>query len=427
MSTEEPQSKKAKLQQATPLRIVTWNCNGLASRCNYNRSEMERLVRETQQPDIICIQEVRLKASSDRGVPQSSEYAIVKPVLTEIFGDYRSFWSLASTRYAGTLTLIHTRVEAPKLTAFTPDGAINAMLKHYGLSRDQVGLPAVQAPAVKQQKKLTAFFAPKGASQVASQLEKQHNDEGRFQYFQFGDSFDFIQTYVPNNGTKTESFERRRKWDDEMQTFLQQRRQILVYVSKNTSRDEANKVLLWCGDMNCAHTHGDGTHWEHRDGSVYEWWTDESCCMSKKMMDKDRCSDDMGMPSFTPAERKRFGTLLEAGDLVDVWRHLHPTGQSSAEGDWEQPNWTWRGHQSTGGQGFNKYEGKGQRLDYFLLSPSIIVKDDSGNSLLRVKSCRILGHGRTRRGLFCGSDHCASLLELAVRKEDGIVSKTIEV
>lgn len=53
----------------------------------------------------------------------------------------------------------------------------------------------------------------------------------------------------------------------------------------------------------------------------------------------------------------------------------------------------------------SKYEGKGQRLDYFLLSPSSLMKDV-------VESCDILGYGASREGLFCGSDHCATMLRL---------------
>jgi hypothetical protein len=42
-------------------------------------------------------------------------------------------------------------------------------------------------------------------------------------------------------------------------------------------------------------------------------------------------------------------------------------------------------------------------LDYFFLSPYL-----TGT----VKVCEILGYGTQRQGLFCGSDHCASILVL---------------
>jgi hypothetical protein len=50
-----------------------------------------------------------------------------------------------------------------------------------------------------------------------------------------------------------------------------------------------------------------------------------------------------------------------------------------------------------------RYQGKGQRIDYFLLS---------NHAMDRVESCHILGYGELREGFFCGSDHCASLLVL---------------
>ena len=236
--------------------------------------------------------------------------------------------------------------------------------------------------------------------------------------------------------------------------MLHARRAILQFVRRNkdnnsnntinsgtTSRESAtvddDRLLVWCGDMNCARDYRDGTHWWREtttnqpistqtttitptmrlpdwecdtatSGVVHEWWTDESKCFVTKPEHPDqRAPEDRGMPSFTPAERQRFANLLQCANLVDVWRELHPNGSNTHSNlsQWDRPNWTWRGHLGKE-KAKSKYEGRGQRLDYFLLSPY-----RKGV----VKACEILGYGSQRQGLFCGSDHCASILVLSTK------------
>lgn len=405
----EPAAKRLKASPATtfPTSVVTWNCNGFISRCKYNAEEIDRLVKETQHPDCVCIQEVRLKASGNRGKPLPSEYEIVKKTLTSTFQEYTPYWSLSDKRYSGTVTLLHNRLQFSGTTAFTPQSAIDALLLHCKVTREQVGLPAKKK---KIQPTMASFFAPKKQSSSSSSGFQEHNSDGRFQFFLFPD-MDFIQTYVPNNGSKEESFERRRKWDQEILEFFNHRKQILQHVDRKTRR------LLWCGDMNCAREYKDGTHWEEQQPhkTIYEWWTDESkCFVSSKQVAANRSPENVGMPSFTPGERRRFSDILTKADLLDIWRDMHPNGTTtSSQQKWDRPDFTWRGHLGLNGQK-SKYEGRGQRLDYFLASPSSLFRDDS------VDRCDILGYGGQREGLFCGSDHCASLLVL---KKDGEASK----
>jgi exonuclease III len=75
------------------------------------------------------------------------------------------------------------------------------------------------------------------------------------------------------------------------------------------------------------------------------------------------------------------------------------------ENPWNKAEYTWRGAVARTTSTFDKarYQGKGQRIDYFLLS---------NHAVDRVESCYILGYGEHREGFFCGSDHCASLLLL---------------
>jgi len=427
-------SMTTKRPKTGPTSFVTWNCNGLVSRCKWNKDQLHRLLQETQNPDVICLQEVRLKATnpSNRGTPLPADYKASQECMEKtVFSNYQPFWSLASTKYSGTCTLLHKRLRFdPSQTAFTPNSAISLLLKKYNLTCQDVGISLTedtvstssQSSTTKdtktKQTSMKSFFAPKKAttSAVAPSSFKRHHEEGRFQFFAF-DSFDLINTYVPNNGTKVESFARRRKWDEDMLQFLQNRRKLLEHVASA----KQHRPLLWCGDMNVAKDYRDGSHWKkgsNEDGSVYEFWTDESQCFvaaARSKLEPNRHVDDQGIPSFTRNERKRFTTILQEGELSDVWRDLHPDGVVVTESQnqryknkWEHPNWTWRGHMSKDENHYvNKYQGKGQRLDYFLLSPSTLVKDDA-----IVKSCEILGYGESREGLFCGSDHCATMLQL---------------
>jgi exonuclease III len=431
-----------------PHTFVTWNCNGFTSRTSWNDKELEQLLRETNNPDMLCLQEVRLKASGpdhQRCKPMNSEYhGSVETAMTTIFQEYTPFWSLADTKYAGTLTLIHQRcIQDPQLklnsskqsdfSAFTPKSAIALILRRFQTDRSSCGLPEVTTAATikspnnskSKNKKatqmcMTAFFAPKKTTTNSSNLNNatrvlhSHDIEGRFQFFFFPD-MDVIQTYVPNNGTKEETFRRRQQWDDDMLLFLKERKQIL----KSCHHGTTDRKLLWLGDMNVAREYRDGTHWQQRsDGTIYEWWLDETKCFvqgDKKNPTYNKRPDNVGIPGFTAAERRRFAELLQEGDFCDIWRELHPNGvkeDTSQEGSiWDRANYTWRGHLSRNGGGYAKYQGKGQRLDYFLFSPSRYVTGDGIDTGI-VMNCDLLGYGEQKKGLFCGSDHCAVRLEL---------------
>lgn len=387
---------------------------GFISRCTWNASAMKQLLIDTDYPDMVCIQEARLKAfhSNTRGRPLQSEYTAtaVKEVVETIFVDYQPVWSLADSRYAGTLTFLHKRLGFPiqTQTAFTVGGAIDLLLKKFHLTREQVGLPvepqlnAASSQKAPKQASIKAFFSPKKASDTISvnRAVEHHHSEGRLQFFCFCD-MDVMQCYVPNNGTNEKSFERRREWDDMMIQFLKDRRKVLDHCS------QGKRPLLWCGDFNVARCHLDGTHWEQRtDGTIYEFWTDpKKCSVGKQSSISSSDPAHVGIPSFTPAERRRFSTILKEGILLDVWRELHPSGVSNLEmKPWDRPEYTWRGHLAQGSTYTAKFQGKGQRLDYFLLTPP--------ESLQLVNSCEILGYGEKREGHFCGSDHCATFISL---------------
>jgi exonuclease III len=273
--------------------------------------------------------------------------------------------------------------------AFSTQSAIDLLLIKYKLTRAGVGIPEMTLPT--KQASIKSFFC----SSNENTSQQQHNEQGRFQFFLL-DDIDIIHTYVPNHGTKPESYARRKEWDDAMLQFVTNRL-LILQKAKATYRQ-----LLWAGDMNVAHDYRDGTHWSNTNGMIQEWWTDERKCFSRPG-DPNRAACHRGMPSFTPAERTRFEAILKQGQLTDIWRELHPDGSTTHLhlSTWERPDWTWRGHPGKNKKG--KYEGTGQRLDYFLTSN---IAMDS------VEECEILGYGSNREGLFCGSDHCAVKLQL---------------
>jgi len=464
-------------QQQLPFRkIVTWNCNGFTTRCSNhdNVAQMQALVRQTDA-DLYCLQEVRLKAASpsNRGTPHPQDYqgAVERVLTSTVFADYRAVWSLADNKYAGTLTLIRKSLlgreqQNDVQVACSPTAARNGLMNRLGVTAHDCGM-SIQQPEKQgsqsnnhnktkkgdtKQRSVASFFAAKPAPAPASSSSsskpqaqlptRMHDSEGRFQFVQFP-NFDVLQTYVPNNGSgdgAPAKWQRRADWDNEMQSFLRDRKRI--YQTAN----ETIPTLLWCGDLNVARDYRDGTHWRRVDDNnsnnnatssddsnsssiIYEWWTDESQCMVQQRRNNNhnvpnaKHPDHVGMPGFTPAERRRFETILDEADLVDVWRALHPDGDDNNNNNnnkllgsqWDAPNWTWRGALSKNNNGTTqkkaKYEGRGQRLDYFLLSPSSLVatttNDEQHTSNSIVKSCTILGYGSRREGLFCGSDHCA--------------------
>ena len=379
-------------------------------------------------------------------------------------------WSLADGRRAGTLALIHRRLLSAaagrsgldmirkNCCAFTLDGALSLMLTSYGLQHDSemkklVGTcggsssnnnssSSKSSGSQKQsnssggsssssrQSSMMAFMVKSSSTSTGSGSSRgspagtsanstsatMHDAEGRMQYLRFA-NLDILHTYVPNNGTKAESHARRRTFDENMRRFLAARQRILE------KADDANRPIMWLGDLNVARTYLDGTH--HRinsDGTAAdEYWTDERRCYAKNQVPRGpRSKDDMGIPGFTPNERRRFENTLSEANLVDVWRHLHPTGVTSdilpylgrhggtaERNPWDRANYTWRG--TTGrNQAVARYQGKGQRIDYFLISRNAVVGGDGDGG--RVVSCDILGYGEQREGYFCGSDHCPIVL-----------------
>ena len=281
-----------------PRTLCAWNANSLLNRITKDGKELASFLTNNEEddaPDVIFVSEVRMPAA---GLPSSSsraastrrrgELAKNTPTqsreATEITTflrkyNYRPDWSLADNKYAGTALLVRRDV--------TPPISIR-----YSLN--------VDAPP------------------------STHHVEGRVILATFED-FDLLGTYVPNNGVTEVSFDRRREWDSEIETFLRARQRMLSTMVSSSSTPQTTtitttatttmKPLVWLGDMNVAATSEDV-------GPSPDWFRNKNGQHAINI-------NDRGQPGFTINEQNRFKNLLEIGNLVDVYRLIHPT-----------PNWS---------------------------------------------------------------------------------------
>ncbi len=235
---------------------------------------------------------------------------------TKEFAPYKAYFSLADTKYAGTAILLRIeRLKEPKSVRFNFDGEGD-----------------------------------------------EHDKEGRVNIVEF-DEFSILHTYVPNNGWGDSHFERRRKWDEKVKSFM----------------SRAEKPVIWVGDLNVAPADIDLSH-----PTVYR---------NATKVEKGAKLDpkNVGQPGCTDAERERFQEILDAGSLVDVYRTLYP----------EKEDFTWRGT-TTGMHG-----GRGMRIDHCIASKKLAE---------RISEVDIIGYGAERNG-FMGSDHSPLLIKLDTEKD----------
>ncbi|CDI87395.1 DNA-(apurinic or apyrimidinic site) lyase, putative [Eimeria praecox] len=166
-----------------------------------------------------------------------------------------------------------------------------------------------------------------------------HHTEGRVIVADFG-CFSFLTTYSPNNGWVETSFQRRRKWDEELLKFVQQQK----------------KPLIWMGDANCAPTDADLSH--------------PKIFRSAHQPDPNLSPEDVGQPGCTDAERKRLKDILEAGKLVDVYRQRNPRTTPAPVQD---SAYTWRGYS----EDRSPSSARAMRLDHAFASeellPSVVL------------------------------------------------------
>lgn len=184
----------------------------------------------------------------------------------------------------------------------------------------------------------TAIFSKERPLQISGGMGKaEHDKEGRVLTAEYPDFF-VVNVYVPNSKRDLSRLTYRQKWD----------RHFLKYL-KNLERQ---KPVIFCGDLNVAHTE----------------------------LDLANPKSNVHNHGFTPQERAGFGALLKAG-FVDTFREFQKEGG----------HYTWWSQM----MGVRK-RNIGWRIDYFLISAAL--RPRLKKAFIR---CDVLG-----------SDHCPVGIEL---------------
>jgi len=165
----------------------------------------------------------------------------------------------------------------------------------------------------------------------------EHDQEGRVITLEYPD-FYIVTVYTPNSQNELARLSYRMEWEDAFRAYL-------------VGLDQKKPVIV-CGDMNVAATE----------------------------IDLKNPKTNVGNAGFTPEEREKFRTLLQAG-FVDTFRALYP---DKIEYSW----WSYRAAA--------RARNIGWRIDYFLVSASLREK---------IKEAAILTE-------VMGSDHCPVSLEI---------------
>jgi exodeoxyribonuclease-3 len=273
--------------------IISWNVNGL--RAALKKGFMDFL--KEYDPDILCLQETK----AERGQ------------VTLDLPQYEEYWNSAERRgYSG--TAIFTK-EKPKSVL---NGFANGIAEQFGLTADSYGDP------MKEGRIITAEF----------------------------ETFFVVTVYTPNSKPDLGRLAlRQRQWDP---AFLAHCKWLEEKSAKGGSASGGKKPVIFCGDLNVAHTEDDLA----------------------------RPKDNDGTHGFTKEERTGFQSFLDAG-FVDTFRMFTP-------GPGHYTWWTpWANARK---------RNVGWRIDYVLVSQSLKKN---------VKSAFILPH-------VMGSDHCPVGITLSI-------------
>jgi len=156
--------------------------------------------------------------------------------------------------------------------------------------------------------------------------------EGRTITLEYPD-FYVLTCYTPNSGSGLKRLDFRMGWEAAFLAFIQSL--------------DANKPIIFCGDLNVAHTE----------------------------IDLKNPKSNHHNAGFTDDEREKFGHLLEAG-FTDTFRYFNP--DATARYSW----WSYRFHARDNNAGW--------RIDYFITSNRLADQLQDADILDQVM----------------GSDHC---------------------
>ena len=184
----------------------------------------------------------------------------------------------------------------------------------------------------------TAVFSKKPPLSVSYGIGiEKHDKEGRVITLEFN-GFYLVNVYTPNAQHGLTRLKYRMEWDSDFLKYLK--------------RLESKKPVVFCGDLNVAHTE----------------------------IDLKNPKSNKKNPGFTEEERQDFTNFIENG-FIDTFRHFNK----------DPDNYTWWSYR------FNaRAKNIGWRIDYFCISKSLLPKLKSASILSKVM----------------GSDHCPVSIEL---------------
>ena len=192
--------------------------------------------------------------------------------------------------------------------------------------------------AVKKGYSGTAIFSRTRPLSVTQGIgHEEHDNEGRVLTAEFADFF-LVNVYVPNSKRELTRLPYRQQWDQDFLRFLK--------------KLEKNKPVLFCGDLNVAHTE----------------------------IDLANPKANVKNHGFTPEERAGFSAFVAAG-FLDTFREFEKGGG----------HYTWWSQMGTA-----RARNIGWRLDYFLASTALRP---------RLQRAFIQPHIK-------GSDHCPVGIEI---------------
>ena len=170
--------------------------------------------------------------------------------------------------------------------------------------------------------------------------EDVHRHEGRIITAEYP-AFYLVCCYTPNSKDQLARLDYRMTWEDDLRKYLLEL--------------DAKKPVVYCGDLNVAHTE----------------------------IDLKNPKTNRRNPGFTDEEREKLTCLLESG-FVDTFRYLYP--EKIGAYSW----WSYRAQARKNNSGW--------RIDYFIVSERL--KDQIQDAHIRSE--------------VLGSDHCPVVLELNI-------------
>ena len=349
----DSQRKERESVTRQPRIFASWNVNSMGSRLKTeaDRESLMAWIKE-EAPDVLTLQEIKHAAAS---ISRRGEMANKTAVQMDYCGLFSKFKNDLNADRAGKGYDVF-------LTLKKDGGAAGQAI----LIRKDVQMP-----------KLSYSFDDSAQDQ---EKEKVHEDDGRIIVAAFT-SLTVLSTYSPNNGGDAACFARRAQWDSGVKDYL-------------TRLIASDRQCVWMGDLNSCTD-------EHDVSGDPNWW------MKHKMgsgRDQEKGSGNEGQAGFTANERSRFNNILKVTGLKDPYRTLHGNPDKDNKDTGKGPFYTWRGSKGEM-PGYARYEGKGMRIDYTLVTPALMDY---------VERAEITGRLDDRMDPvgFFGSDHCPVVLGL---------------